>query len=155
MLFALNTEGNLLQVDASSQISRKNSVENARCRISRLLRFSFMGRQGTNEPDINEEVENEHISHTTKTPRKELREARFSLHSTFSCRQYTSYVTFSHAVNTHSLLHITLHGSRMCWCASSHPHSRPCHAPECCLFSPYSSPCSFRCVSPVSSSSSV
>ena len=27
------------------------------------------------------------------------------------CRQYTSYVIFSHAVNTHSLLHITLHGS--------------------------------------------
>ena len=28
-----------------------------------------------------------------------------------SCRQYTSHVTFSHAVNTHKLLHITLHGS--------------------------------------------
>ena len=27
------------------------------------------------------------------------------------CRQYASHVTFSHAVNTHSLLHITLHGS--------------------------------------------
>ena len=25
--------------------------------------------------------------------------------------QYTSHVTFSHAVNTHSLMHITLHGS--------------------------------------------
>ena len=30
-----------------------------------------------------------------------------------ACKQYTSYVTFSHAVNTHSLLHITLHGSRV------------------------------------------
>ena len=42
------------------------------------------------------------------------------------CKQCTSYVTFSHAVNTHSLLHITLHGSRMCWCASSHLHRHPC-----------------------------
>ena len=42
------------------------------------------------------------------------------------CRQYTSYVTFSHAVNTHLLLHITLHGPRMCWCASSHLHGHPC-----------------------------
>ena len=50
-----------------------------------------------------------------------------------SCEQCTSYLNFSHAVNTHSLLHVTLHGSRMCWCASSHPHSHPCHAPECCL----------------------
>ena len=50
------------------------------------------------------------------------------------CKQYTSYVTFSHAVNTHSLLHITLHGSRMCWCASSHLHGHPCHAPECWPF---------------------
>ena len=29
-----------------------------------------------------------------------------------SCKQYTSHVTFSHAVNTHLLLHITLHGSK-------------------------------------------
>ena len=28
----------------------------------------------------------------------------------WQCKQYTSYVTLSHAVNTHSLLHITLHG---------------------------------------------
>ena len=41
------------------------------------------------------------------------------------CGQYTSHVTFSHAVNTHSLLHITLHGSRMCWCASRHLHGHP------------------------------
>ena len=34
------------------------------------------------------------------------------------CRQHNSHVTFSHVVNTHWLLHITLHGSRMCWCAS-------------------------------------
>ena len=72
-----------------------------------------------------------------------------------TCRQYTSYVTFSHAANTHSLLHITLHGSRMCWCASSHPHGHPCHAPECCLFSPYSSSFSQPCVSPISSSSTL
>ena len=46
------------------------------------------------------------------------------------CKQYTLYVTFSHAVNTH----ITLHGLRMCWCASCHLHGHPCRAPECCLF---------------------
>ena len=50
------------------------------------------------------------------------------------CKQYTSYVTFSHAVNTHSSLHIALNGSRMCWCASSHLHGHPCRAPECCPF---------------------
>ena len=54
-----------------------------------------------------------------------------------NCKQHTSYVSFSHAVNTHSLLHITLHGSRKCWLASSHPHSHPCRASECCLFSPH------------------
>ena len=68
------------------------------------------------------------------------------------CKQYTSYVTFSHAVNTHSLLHITLHGSRVCWRASRHLHSRPCVRLHC-LFSLCSSRCSFPCVSPISSSS--
>ena len=67
-------------------------------------------------------------------------------------KQYTAHVSFSHAVNTHSLLHITLHGSRMCWCASCHLHSHPCVRLDC-LFSPYSSSCSFPCVSPISSSS--
>ena len=64
------------------------------------------------------------------------------------CKQYTSCVTFSHAVNTHSSLHITLHGSRMCWCASCHLHSHLCVRLDC-LFSLYSSPCSFPCVSPI------
>ena len=38
---------------------------------------------------------------------------QLSIHGAVSelCRRYTSHVTFSHAVNTHSLLHITLHGS--------------------------------------------
>ena len=34
-------------------------------------------------------------------------------HALFYCRQHTSYVTFSHAGNTHSLLHAWL----KCWCA--------------------------------------
>ena len=50
------------------------------------------------------------------------------------CRQYTSHVTVFLAVNTHQLLHITLHGSRTCWCASSPLHGHPCRAPECCPF---------------------
>ena len=68
------------------------------------------------------------------------------------CKQYTSYVTFSHAVNTHYLLHITLHGSRMCWCASCHLHGHP----RCAVVRSLtlcSSPCSFPCVSPILSSS--
>ena len=46
--------------------------------------------------------------------------------SSSSSSSPTSPVNFSHAVNTPSLLHITLHGSRMCWCASSHLHGHTC-----------------------------
>ena len=52
---------------------------------------------------------------------------------------------FSHAVNTHKLLHITLHGSRMC-CASRHLHGHPCRAPECCPFFDSLFLTSFLCV---------
>ena len=71
-----------------------------------------------------------------------------------SCRQYTSHVTFSHAVNTHSLLHSTLQWLKIVLVVriSPHPHSHPCVRLDC-LFSPYSSPCSSPCVSPISSSS--
>ena len=68
------------------------------------------------------------------------------------CQLYTSYDTFSHAVNTHCLSHITLHGSRMCWCASSHLHGHP----RCAVVRSLtlcSSSCSCPCVSPILSSS--
>ena len=64
------------------------------------------------------------------------------------CGQYTSHVTFSHAVNTHELSHITLLGSRMCWCASRHLHGHP----RCAVVRSLtlcSSPCSFPCVSSI------
>ena len=70
------------------------------------------------------------------------------------CRQYTSYVTFSHAVNTHSLLHISLHGSRMCWCASFiHMVVHVMLLSVVCPFTLCSSLCSCRCISPISASS--
>ena len=74
--------------------------------------------------------------------------------STSSSSSYspTFPVIFSHAMNTHSLLLITLHGSRMCWCASSHLHGHPCVRLDR-LFTLCSSPCSFPCVSPILSSS--
>ena len=56
----------------------------------------------------------------------------------------TPHTSLSHAVNTYSLLHITLHGSRMCWSASS---SMSCGVRSLTLCS---SLCSFPCVSPIS-----
>ena len=73
----------------------------------------------------------------------ELMSFFFEYCNRWGCRQCTSHVTFSHAVNTHSLLYITLHGSRMCWCALCHLHGHPRVRLDC-LFSPCSSPCSFR-----------